>query len=77
MGAEKLGPRGFHAFLFDSGASDALVDILFRFTLFLGAILLTEDLQTRKRVSRSLNVWLKKGTFAVSLEWVSGTEPLE
>ena len=35
---EKLGPRGFHAFLFVSGVSDALVDILFRFTLFLGAI---------------------------------------
>ena len=24
-----------------------------------------------------MNVWLKKGTFAVSLEWVSGTELLE
>lgn len=47
---EKLGPRGFHAFLFGLGVSDALVDILFRLALLLEAMLLT--------ATRTLKPWI-------------------
>ena len=49
---EKLGPRGFHAFLFGWGVSDALVDILFRFALFFGVILLTATRTSRPWISQ-------------------------